>query len=131
MVYEKYIIVFKDKKQKAFYKKDDFSPNILKENEEYREVKFNPETTECFLDLNNNIILSNLENNTIVRNSLNNQNYFKNIFEGVRCEKSLILFLSLTDEGILNQIGFSENEIKIIKNIALEKIQKEYFALQL
>ena len=30
MVYEKYIIVFKDKKQKAFYKKDDFSPNILK-----------------------------------------------------------------------------------------------------
>ena len=127
MVYEKYIIVFKDKKQKAFYKKDDFSPNILKENEEYREVKFNPETTQCFLDLNNNIILSNLENNIIVRNSLNN---FKNIFEGVRCEKSLILFLSLTDEGILNQIGFSENEIKII-NITLEKIQKEYFALQL
>ena len=59
MVYEKYIIVFKDKKQKAFYKKDDFSPNILKENEEYREINFNPETTECFLDLNNNIILSN------------------------------------------------------------------------
>ena len=63
----------------------------------------------------------------IVRNNkINNGELFKNIFEGVRCEKSLILFLSLTDDGILNQIGFSENEIKIIKNIALEKNQKAF-----
>ena len=37
---------------------------------------------------------------------------------------------------ILEQSGFTDNEIKIIKKIALEKVQrqkllKEYFALQL
>ena len=64
------------------------------------------------------------------------ENYFISLFEDVRHERSLILLLSLTDEGILKQSGFTKNEIKIIKNIALEKIHrqkmlKEYYALQL
>ena len=64
------------------------------------------------------------------------ENYFISLFENVRHERSLILLLSLTDEGILKQSGFTINEIKIIKNIALEKIHrqkmlKEYYALQL
>ena len=64
------------------------------------------------------------------------ENYFISLFEDVRHERSLILLLSLTDEGILKQSGFTINEIKIIKNIALEKIHrqkmlKEYYALQL
>ena len=64
------------------------------------------------------------------------EKYFISLFEDVRLERSLILLLSLTDEGILKQSGFTINEIKIIKNIALEKIHrqkslKEYYALQL
>ena len=64
------------------------------------------------------------------------ENYFISLFEDVRHERSLILLLSLTDEGILKQSGFTINEIKVIKNIALEKIHrqkmlKEYYALQL
>ena len=64
------------------------------------------------------------------------ENYFISLFEDVRHGRSLILLLSLTDEGILKQSGFTINEIKIIKNIALEKIHrqkmlKEYYALQL
>ena len=64
------------------------------------------------------------------------ENYFISLFEDVRHERSLILLLSLTDEGILKQSGLTINEIKSIKNIALEKIHrqkmvKEYYALQL
>ena len=64
------------------------------------------------------------------------ENYFISLFEDVRHERSLFLLLSLTDEGILKQSGFTIYEIKIIKNIALEKIHrqkmiKEYYALHL
>ena len=64
------------------------------------------------------------------------ENYFISLFEDVRHERSLILLLRLTDEGILKQSGFTNNEIKFIKNIALEKIHrqkmlKEHYALQL
>ena len=64
------------------------------------------------------------------------ENYFISLFEDIRHERSLILLLSLTDEGILKQSGFTNEEVKIIRNIALEKVQrqkmlKEYYALQL
>ena len=49
------------------------------------------------------------------------ENYFISLFEDVRHERSLILLLRLTDGGILKQSGFTINEIKSIKNIALEK----------
>ena len=49
------------------------------------------------------------------------ENYFISLFEDVRHERSLILLLSLTDEGILKQSGFTSNEIKIIQKYSFRK----------
>ena len=51
--------------------------------------------------------------------------YFNTIFEDIRHERSLILLLSLTDPDILRQSKFTDNEIEIIKNIALEKLHRQ------
>ena len=51
--------------------------------------------------------------------------YFNTIFEDVRHERSLILLLSLTEPDILKQSKFTDHEIEIIKNIALEKIFRQ------
>ena len=51
--------------------------------------------------------------------------YFNTIFEDVRFERSLILLLSLTEPNILKQSKFTDHEIEIIKNIALEKIFRQ------
>ena len=64
------------------------------------------------------------------------EEYFTTIFEDVRHERSLILLLSLTDPDILRQNKFTDHEIEIIKNLALEKvlrqkILKEYHAMSL
>ena len=53
------------------------------------------------------------------------ESYFANIFEDIRHERSLILLLSLTDSNILIQYGFKDDEINIIKNIALEKLHRQ------
>ena len=62
--------------------------------------------------------------------------YFNTIFEDIRHERSLILLLSLVEPSILSQSKFTDHEIVIIKNIALEKIfrqknPKEIVALDL
>ena len=62
--------------------------------------------------------------------------YFNTIFEDIRHERSLILPLSLTDPDILKQSKFTDDEIKIIKNLALEKLHrqrilKEHIAMDL
>ena len=62
--------------------------------------------------------------------------YFSTIFEDVRHERSSILFLSLTDPDILKQSIFTDDEIEIIKNLALEKLHrqrilKEHIAMDL
>ena len=62
--------------------------------------------------------------------------YFATILEDVRHERSLLLLLSLTDPVILKQSKFTDDEINIIKNIALEKLHrqrilKEYHAVLL
>ena len=49
--------------------------------------------------------------------------YFNTIFEDIRRERSPILLLSLVEPDILKQSNFLDNEIDIIKNIALEKLQ--------
>ena len=64
------------------------------------------------------------------------ENYFIKLFDNIHYERSLILLLSLTDPDILRQSKFTDEEISIIKNLALEKIYrqrmlKEYHALQL
>ena len=62
--------------------------------------------------------------------------YFNTIFEDIRHERSLILLLSLIEPNILKQSKFTDHEIDIIKNIALEKLHrqrilKEVFAMDL
>ena len=64
------------------------------------------------------------------------EQYFNTIFEDIRHEKSLILLLSLVEPSILSQSKFTDHEIDIIKNIALEKLHrqkslKEIVALEL
>ena len=55
------------------------------------------------------------------------EQYFAVIFEDVRQERSLIILLSLTDPDILRQIKFTDFEIDIIKNLALEKLHRQRF----
>ena len=62
--------------------------------------------------------------------------YFSNLFEDVRHGRSLLLLLPLTDPDILKQSKFTDDEINIIKNLALEelhkqRILKEYHAVPL
>ena len=64
------------------------------------------------------------------------EQYFSNLFEDIRHERSLKLILSLTDPDILKQSNFTDDEINITKNFALEKLHrqkclKEHFSLQL
>ena len=53
------------------------------------------------------------------------ESYFANLFEDIRFERSLILLLSLTDPDILRQSKFTDHEINIIKDIALDKIHRQ------
>ena len=64
------------------------------------------------------------------------ENYFIKLFDNIHYERSLILLLSLTDPDILRQTKFTDDEIEIIKNIALEKLHrqrilKEHIAMDL
>ena len=64
------------------------------------------------------------------------EQYFYTIFEDIRYERGLILLLSLVEPDILKQSKFTDYEVSIIKDIALEKIfrqknLKEIFALEL
>ena len=53
------------------------------------------------------------------------ESYFATMFEDVRHERSLILLLSLTDPDILKQSKFTDDEIEIIKNLALENLYRQ------
>ena len=53
------------------------------------------------------------------------ENYFSNLFEDVRHERSLILLLSLTDPDILKRSKFTDDEKNIMKNFALEKLHRQ------
>ena len=62
--------------------------------------------------------------------------YFNTIFDDIRHERSPILLLSLVEPSIIIQSKFTDHEIEIIKNIALEKLHrqrilKEYHAMSL
>ena len=64
------------------------------------------------------------------------EQYFSNLFEDNRCERLLILSLSLTDLDVFKQTKFTDIEIEITENLAVEKkfrVQslKEYYALSL
>ena len=53
------------------------------------------------------------------------ETYFSNLFEDIRHERSLILLLSLVEPDIISQSNFTDNEIEIIKNLALEKLHRQ------
>ena len=53
------------------------------------------------------------------------EQYFDNIFEDVRQERSLNLLLSLVEPDILVQSKFLDHETEIIRNIALEKLHRQ------
>ena len=55
------------------------------------------------------------------------EQYFATIFEYVRHERILILLLSLVEPSILKQSKFTDHEIEIIKNLALEKLHRQRF----
>ena len=64
------------------------------------------------------------------------ETYFNTIFEDIRYERGLILLLSLVEPSILKQSKFTDHEIEIIKNLALEKLNlqgilKEHIAMDL
>ena len=51
--------------------------------------------------------------------------FFSTKFEDVGRERSLRLMFSLTDGDILRQSKFTDDEIEIIKSLALEKLLKQ------
>ena len=62
--------------------------------------------------------------------------YFATMFQDVRHGRSLILLLSLTDPDLSKQSKFTDDDINIIKNLALEKLHrqrilKEHIAMDL
>ena len=61
---------------------------------------------------------------------MNNQNYFKDIFESIHDYKKVVLliFLIQNDKNLLNEVGFSKNDINRLsiefKNILLEAYEE-------
>ena len=53
------------------------------------------------------------------------EQYFATIFEDIRPERSPILLLSIVEPDILKQSKITEDEIDIIKNIALQKLYRQ------
>ena len=51
--------------------------------------------------------------------------YFAVMFEDFRHERSLILLLPLRDPDNLKQAKFTDHEMNIIKNLALEKLHRQ------
>ena len=50
---------------------------------------------------------------------------FAKMFEDVRLERTLILLLSLTDSDILKKFKFTDGEINLITNLALQKLHRQ------
>ena len=64
------------------------------------------------------------------------EQYLATIFEEIRHERSPILLLALVEPDILTQSKFTDDEIEIMKSLALEKlyrqrILKEHVAMDL
>ena len=51
--------------------------------------------------------------------------YFNTIFEDIRYERCLILLLSLVEPDKLKQSKFTDDEIKVIRNIFLRKVHRQ------
>ena len=97
--------------------------NLKRDNnflyKEYKSILL--ELNEEFLDHIKN------EEESVIQKFLNKkkEQYFSNLLEDVRHERSLILLLTVTDADMLRQNKFRDNEIQLIKNLALEKLHKK------
>ena len=58
------------------------------------------------------------------------EQYFATMFEDVTHERSLILLLSLTDPDVLKQSKFTDDEIEILQNLALEKLNRQKISIE-
>ena len=60
---------------------------------------------------------------------MNNENYFKDIFESILDYRKIVLliFLIQNDKNLLKEIGFSKNDINLLnlefKNILMEEFE--------
>ena len=55
------------------------------------------------------------------------EQFFSTMFEDVRHERSLLILLSLTDPDKMKQSNFTDDEIRIMKNLLLKNcIDEEY-----
>ena len=61
---------------------------------------------------------------------MNNSNYFKDIFESIPLYRKIVLliFLIQNDKNLLQEIGFSKNDINLLKlefkNVLIEQFQE-------
>ena len=53
------------------------------------------------------------------------EQYFTMMIEDVRHERSLLFLLSLTNPDLFRQSKFTECEIDILKNLALEEVHRQ------
>ena len=53
------------------------------------------------------------------------ENFFSILLEDIRHERSLTLLLSISDPDIFRRSKFTEDEISIIRDLALEKIYRQ------
>ena len=114
------LLIFLGQNDKNLLKEIGFSKNDINLlNLEFKNILI--EEHETFLDYNKN------QEESLIEKILNKEmeQYFATIFEDIRHERSLILLLSLTDSDILKQSKFTDDEINIIKNIALEKLHRQ------
>ena len=54
------------------------------------------------------------------------EQYFSNLFEDIRHERSLILLMSLVEPDILKQSNFTDHEIIIKNGLVLEKVHRQW-----
>ena len=53
------------------------------------------------------------------------EEYIATMFQDVRQKRSFLFLLSLTDPHKIKQSNFTDHEISIIKNLALEKLTRQ------
>ena len=67
---------------------------------------------------------------------MNNSNYFKDIFKSIPDYRKIVLLIYLiqNDKNLLNEIGFSKNDIKNLnsefKNILLEEYENYLYYIK-
>ena len=115
-----FLLIFLIQNDKNLLKEIGFSKNDIS--------RLNLDFKNILLEQNENYLyyVKNREE-SIIENFLSKkmEAYFASIFEDVRHERSLILLLSLTDSDIMRQSKLTDDEIDIIKNLALEKIHRQ------